>query len=253
MAQIETRMDDKYITIEHASIIQKKLFLRKIYEEFYQWFLHETTKIDATGLLLELGSGGTFIKEFLPLTVTSDLISIPGIDLTCSALALPFSSQSTKAIYMINVFHHVPDSRVILKEIQRILVPGGKVFMVEPANTLFSRIIYRHLHHEPFEPNSTEWGFKPGGRLSSANGALPWIVFKRDLSTFQRIFPNLKLLTYQDFLPLRYLLSGGLSHSQLVPLSSFNLLRKTEDILSPLSSFIGMFTKIVLLKSPTDR
>ncbi len=35
--------------------------------------------------------------------------------------------------------------------------------MIEPWVTPWSRIIYKYLHHEPFDPHETEWCFPPTG------------------------------------------------------------------------------------------
>ena len=43
------------------------------------------------------------------------------------------------------------DSYRFLVELERCLKPGGKIVMIEPANTRFSRLIFRRFHHEMFE------------------------------------------------------------------------------------------------------
>ena len=83
--------------------------------------------------------------------------------------------------------------------------------MVEPWVSRWSKLIYTHLHHEPFRTESPEWSFPSAGPLSGANGALPWIVFERDRPEFCRSFPQWHLQRIVPIMPLRYLLSGGVS------------------------------------------
>ncbi len=67
--------------------------------------------------------------------------------------------------------------------------------------------ILRYAHHEPSDPGAREWRFKTTGPLSGANGALTWIVFRRDRERFERQFPELGLERYEPHTPLRYRLS----------------------------------------------
>lgn len=48
---------------------------------------------------------------------------------------MPFQDKSVSAFMMIDVLHHIKDSRQFFKEMQRCLKPGGKIVMIEPANT----------------------------------------------------------------------------------------------------------------------
>ncbi len=43
----------------------------------------------------------------------------------------------------------------------------------------------------PFDPGATDWTFPASGPLSRANGALPWIIFRRDCRSFEDRFPRL--------------------------------------------------------------
>jgi hypothetical protein len=89
--------------------------------------------------------------------------------------------------------------------------------MVEPWLTGWSRLIYTRLHHEPFEPEATDWTVPATGPLSGANGALPWIVFERDRPRFERDFPMWRIETIRPIMPLRYLVSGGMSWRPVMP------------------------------------
>jgi SAM-dependent methyltransferase len=117
---------------------------------------------------------------------------------------------------MTNVLHHVPKPAAFLSEAYRCLVPGGSILMIERWVSWWSRIVYTHLHHEPFDPEQQEWSHSFGGPLSGANGALPWIIFERDRRRFEREF-SLRIDRAQPIMPFRYLLSGGVSKRQLVP------------------------------------
>ena len=176
-------LDAPETTLLHRKIIQSKPFLKKLYLDFYSFFLNEVPDLSQKKCV-ELGSGGGFLKEIYPTVTTSDILELEDVDLCFSGLEMPFESASIDAFFMIDVFHHVPDSEKFLQELSRCLKPGGKIVMIEPANTLWGRFIYQNFHHEPFEP-AAGWKLDGTGPLSCANGALPYIVFKRDRQRFE--------------------------------------------------------------------
>jgi hypothetical protein len=148
---------------------------------------------------------------------------------------------------MIDVLHHIADSRAFFTEALRCLKVGGKVIMIEPANTLWSRFIYKNFHHELFDPQG-RWGLEEAGPLSQGNGAIPWIIFCRDRVIFESEFPSLRIMSMRNHTPLRYLLSGGLTLRQLVPSFTYPLVKAVECLLSPLNNWLGMFQTIELKK-----
>ncbi len=158
---------------------------------------------------------------------------------------MPFEDDQLDAIVMVDTFHHIPNVEKFLAEAQRCLKNGRKIIMIEPAKTWWGSFIYKNFHHEDFDTKVKQWQFQSDGPLSSANGALPWIVFKRDFEIFSQKFTQLKLEKYKNHSPIIYLLSGGLSMPQLMPNFSFGFFKTLDKILSLISGF-GMFTSIVV-------
>ncbi|MBE9178296.1 class I SAM-dependent methyltransferase [Oculatella sp. LEGE 06141] len=238
-------LDDPNNVYIIRKIIQRKPFLHKTYRSFYKELLSKARTTPTDGEFIELGSGAGFLKTLAPRITTSDILPYEGVDKVFSALDIPFEDDSVSAFMMIDVMHHVKDSRQFLNEMQRCLKVGGKIVMIEPANTIFSKFIYTHFHHEPFETRAG-WGFEEGGPLSGANMAIPWIVFCRDRQIFFSEFPNLRLCSVRLHTPFRYLCSGGLSIRQLLPSWMYPLVQVVEKLLSPFNSYLGMFMTIEL-------
>ncbi|MBE9069809.1 class I SAM-dependent methyltransferase [Leptolyngbya cf. ectocarpi LEGE 11479] len=226
-------------------IIQRKPFLKKTYIRFYQDLLSRVQDAPSDGLLVELGSGPGFLKSMASDVVTSDVLPYEGIDRVFSALDMPFSDCSVSAFMMIDVLHHIKDSRQFFREMQRCLKPGGKVVMIEPANTPWSSFIYRNFHHEPFNIKGG-WGFEDGGPLSGANMAIPWIVFCRDHHVFAKEFPDFRICSVKYHTPITYLISGGVSMRQILPSYTYPMIQFIEWSLSPVIHLVGMFMTIEL-------
>lgn len=240
-------LDAPETTVCHGEMIRRKPILRAFYEDVYAHFLDQAQELP-DGVQLELGSGGGFLKDRLPDVVTSDVLPLPNVDLPLDALDMPFDDATVSAVYMLDVLHHLPDVGKFLDEAQRCLAPRGRIVMVEPANTVFGRFVYQNFHHEPFLPDAPDWTLPEGGPMSVANGALPWIVFVRDLEVFQARYPQLRIRALGYWAPFRYLASGGVSMHQLVPIALFPVVLFTEWLLSPLNAQLGMFMRITVEK-----
>jgi SAM-dependent methyltransferase len=233
-------------TLSHRDIILKKSFLRKLYCDWYAVFQGEIKSLPE-GKLIELGSGGGFLKEVEPSIVTSDILSLPHTNMTFSALNMPFLDGELSALFMLDTFHHIPDSFQFLVEANRVLKKGGKIIMIEPANSWWGGLIYKNLHHEPFDEKGG-WQIPATGPMSGANGALPWIVFERDADIFRNSFPDLKIEQITYHTPLRYLLSGGVSFNSIVPGFTFGFFKIIDRLLCGLSKELSMFMTIKIVK-----
>jgi SAM-dependent methyltransferase len=253
-------VDDPATTLLRVGIIKEKGLLRRIYTSWYSAIIKELPGKDAVpGEVLELGSGGGFFQEILPECRTSEVFSCPDVELVVDARKMPLPDGSLRAITMVDVFHHIPDVGAFLTEAVRTLAPGGVVAMIEPWSTAWSRLVYRSLHSEPFEPAAGTdrqdygtpgaWTFSSEGPLSGANGALPWIVFSRDRNVFAQYYPSLGISKIAVGYPFIYLASGGVSMRSLSPGWTYPFWRVLEKGLSPLKRQLGMFALIVLRRT----
>ncbi|MBI3312893.1 MAG: class I SAM-dependent methyltransferase [Candidatus Omnitrophica bacterium] len=238
--------DSAETTVLHRQIIQKKPFLRELYADFYRMIKNSVPDIESK-FCVDIGSGAGFIKEFIPHVVTSDVVDLPHVDRCFSAVNMPFEDRSVDVFFLIDVFHHLPDGLAALKELNRCLKPGGRIVMIEPANTFWGRIIYQNFHHEDFDLNGG-WQLKGKGRLSSANIALPWIFFVRDRKKIEQEIPALRLKKMTAHTPFLYLFSGGFTMRQLLPSWAYPIAKGFEFLISPLNPLLGMFYFIEIEK-----
>jgi SAM-dependent methyltransferase len=51
---------------------------------------------------------------------------------------MPFEDGTADAFVMLDVLHHVPTPAEFCQEASRCLRPGGRIVMIEPANTVFA-------------------------------------------------------------------------------------------------------------------
>ena len=239
-------LDDPRRTIHHKEIIKSKPFLHHLYVEWYSE-IKRLCEHAPEGRIIELGSGGGFLKEIFDQIETSDILELPDNDHTFNALSMPFEDSSVSAFVMVDVFHHVPDSKQFLAEMNRCLKPGGLIVMSEPCTTWWSKFIFKNFHHEPFNEKG-DWTIPGSGPMSDANGALPWIVLQRDKAKFNELFPQLNVVRRKLHSPMSYMLSGGVSMKQLVPSWSYGFIRFLEKSLCAIIPGFALFQFVKIKK-----
>ena len=242
-----TDLDDPAVTLLHGEIIQQKPLLRNIYVDFYKRLKNAVGDTESK-TVVELGSGGGFIKELIPGAITSDVIEVSTVDQIFSATEMPFEDSSIDAFVMMDVLHHIYDPSDFFKEALRCLTPGGKIVMIEPAATPWARFVYKNFHHESFDLKAG-WQLEEGGPLSHGNAAMSWVILSRDRKLFENRFPALNIRSICNHTPFKYLVSGGFTFRQLLPSFTWTLIAALEYILSPLNNLLGMFQTIVLEKT----
>ena len=232
-------------TLRRSQIIQGKPFLKQFYQDCYR-SISKVLPQKINGPVIELGSGAGFLKDYIPDLITSEILAIPMIDIQLDGRTLPFKFASVRAVVMLDVFHHIPQPAAFLAQAAHVLKPGGRLIMIEPWVTAWSRFVYRYLHHEPFDPEVKDWQFQKSGPLSGANSALPWIVFDRDRRKFEYGFPEWQVTKISLHTPFCYLLSGGLAFKSILPVACYPLCRRIEKWLKPFNHLLSMFATIVL-------
>lgn len=241
-------IDTPETTDLRRAIINSKPFLKKIYAEWYAVIQSHLSQSSVELPVLELGSGAGFLDDFVPKLITSEVFHLAGIQVVLDAQRLPFAEGSLKGVAMTNVLHHIPDASQFFSEAHRCIAPGGKIVLIEPWLTAWSRFVYRNLHHEPVDDKSKSWRIDGEGPLSRANSALPWILFCRDRSKFETVFPDLEIDLIEAYMPFRYLVSGGISLRNLMPAWSFPMWHWLETLLYLFRDHLGMFAIVTLTR-----
>ena len=223
-------------------IIRERPLMRSVYELWYRLLLEDECSVPGepdAGLLLELGSGGSTLKELCPRVVTSDVTE--GVaERTIDGRELPFEDGTLRAIFATHVFHHIPDVERFLAEVERTLVPGGVLALIDVPHTPFARFFFDRFHPEPYDDAMPGWRFEQADTMLDANQALSWIVFERDRERFAERFPTLAV-ERTDWLPwLSYVLSGGVTRRNLVPGFLAPIVRATDRLLSPLDRWMAL-------------
>jgi SAM-dependent methyltransferase len=245
MAHPQTRnlsIDCPETTRRRHEIIRSNGFLKRIYQSWYRVLAENIPFGD--GRVVEVGSGAGFLKAVCPTAVTSEVFYSGGVDIVFNAMSMPFQAGSLRSLILVDVLHHIPDPAAFFSEAACCVRPGGRCLMIEPWHTGWSRWVYTHLHHEPFNPYGG-WTIPDAGPLSGANGALPWILFERDRSTFIKRFPEWRISTISPMMPVVYLLSGGVSMRSVFPAWMYPLVRRLETALG-WEKQAAMFASIIL-------
>lgn len=161
--------------------------------------------------------------------------------------AFPTGGRDAEALFSWLLGQLIKDT-----EAARCVRPRGVLVLIEPWVTSWSRFVYSHYAHEPFEPEAVEWELSPTGPLAGANSALPWILWCRDRQRFEREFPIWEIRLVQPIMPVRYLLSGGIALRVSMPGWSFPFWARCESWLSRWNQNSAMFAKIVLQRRSSD-
>jgi SAM-dependent methyltransferase len=204
--------------LEHREVWRRKPSLRLIYADYYRRLLAACP----SGPLLDVGGGSGHVKEFVPQSVSVDILPFPGLDAVCDAHRLPFAGAQFAGVIMLDVLHHLGRPLEFLSEAARVLRPGGILAMIEPGMSPVAYPFYRWLHQEPadlgadpFAENSVAGARDP----FDSNQAIPTLLFDRadNVRMLARRVPQLELRSVDWLSLLAYPLSGGFQRWCLVP------------------------------------
>lgn len=236
-----TLMDDRSGVAQHDAEIQETLArwqrkpaLRRAYSAVYGEIVSRLQGLPP-GLVVECGSGIGSLKQVLPGCVTTDVVPSPWLDQTEDVYALSFADASVAALVLFDVLHHLEHPGTALREIARVLAPGGRLVVFEPAMGLLGRAVLGLFHHEPLGlSRPIEWeapaGWDPSRARYYAAQGNAWRIFRGD--AFRERLAPLRVREVSCSSALPWLLSGGYRGPPLSPGFLFPLLARLDRLLS---------------------
>ena len=126
----------------------RKPMLQAVYHDFYR-LIAARLNSGLPGPVVELGSGMGRIKEVISQCVTTDIFPNPWLDRQENCYDLNFSEGSVSNLVLFDVWHHLRYPGTALQEFHRVLAPGGRLILFEPAASWLGRFVYHFFHHEP--------------------------------------------------------------------------------------------------------
>jgi SAM-dependent methyltransferase len=229
---------DRAATLRNRARLGANKNLLFWYRELYRDQFRDFSKPEALSIL-EIGSGTSPLKQFLSNVVTSDVLDLNYLDLVFDCHEIDrldaIKDNSLDVITLTNVLHHLKSPIAFLNCAASKLKSGGKVIATEPFFSVLSTVLFKYLHHEPvdFGISEPELG-EMQGPLTSANIALPWLIFFRRREWLQRLNENFSVATLstRPFSALSYMTTGGISHRLPVPHFLYRTLFSTDLAIS---------------------
>lgn len=248
-------VDGAQYALTQAQILERKPLAREVFHEVAATCRRYDERLfSGSGPRVELGAGAGSLRTVLPASWTSDAKLLPNLDLVLDAHRLGLADESVGAVYGVHLFHHLHAPELFLRELDRVLRPGGGCVLVEPYHGPLAAFFYaRAFENETFDPEQRDWRTDPAARglMSGANQALSYIAFVRDRDRFELEHPSLELVLRRRLgCFVRYLAGGGLTFRQLLPHWSAPLLRMLEILLAPAGHLVALHHVVVLRKRP---
>ena len=220
---VNDKAQDRARTLRNRKRLAQNRNLLFWYRELYQDQFRDFPAPETLSIL-EVGSGTSPLKQLHSNIVTSDILDLEHLDLVFDCHEIDkldtLKDNSLDVITLTNVLHHLKSPIAFLNCAACKLKPGGKVIATEPFFSILSTPIYKCLHHEAVDFDAREPELSEvRGPLSSANQALPWLIFCRRRDWLQRLDENYEIasLSVRPFSALSYMITGGISRKLPVP------------------------------------
>ena len=230
----------------------RKPVLRRAYAELYR-AICENIEPSVPGNKVELGSGMGNIRKHLQECITTDLFPNPWLDRVENAYQLSFSGSSVGHLILFDVWHHLEHPANALAEFQRVLVPRGRVIILEPAMSVVGRLVYGICHHEPLGFNTTlsdqltDLNVADSTRYFAAQSSSHRIFVRRELPG---LLDGWEIRTIRRITSFAYLGSGGFRGPQLYPKSLYPLMKLADGILGLAPSVFAARLLVCISKKP---
>ena len=238
--------------LDHALVWDRKPVLRAIYGDFYDRLASECRP----GVTIEIGAGIGNLKQRLTNVIATDIQPAPWLDCAADAHRLPFAGNSAANIVMVDVLHHLQFPVAFFREANRVLRPGGRVLMVEPAITWFSTLFYRVLHPEPVRTSAEvllDGKLDPSRNPYDFNQAITTLLATRDRDRFHSLFPDLRIVRVDWFSLAAYPLSGGFRPWRLIGEVVASHMLRIERAIEPAVGWLAAFRMMIVIEKTRER
>jgi SAM-dependent methyltransferase len=210
------RLDQRQIN--HREVWERKETIRLLYRDFHSRLLESCPE----GPVLDIGGGTAHVKDSRPDIISTDILRFPGIDVVADAHRLPFPGRCFSGVVMLDVLHHLERPVEFLSEASRVLKPGGRLAMIEPAMTPIARRFYENFHEEPVDMSADPFApvaIDPDRDPFDANQAIPSLLFTSAAarSRLEAEVPSLRVTRVEWLSLFVYPLSGGFQNWSLMP------------------------------------
>ena len=204
--------------IAHRGVWEQKETIRLLYRDFHRRLLDSCP----AGRVLDIGGGTAHIKDVRSDIVSTDILLFPGIDVVADAHRLPFPDESFMGVVMLDVLHHLERPIEFLEEASRVLKPGGRLAMIEPAMTTLARRFYDYFHAEPVDMDADPFAdvaINPDRDPFDANQAIPTLLFATSAACrrVEEVIPSLRVRSVKWLSLFAYPMSGGFQSWSLMP------------------------------------
>lgn len=231
---------------------QKRPGLQEVYRGFHRLI---ASRLDRTvpGMVVELGSGMGSIKDVIPDCVTTDLFANPWLDRQENAFRLSFPDGSLSNLILFDVWHHLRYPGTALREFGRVLAPGGRLIIFDPAMSLTGRLVYGLFHHEPVAMGlPITWdapeGFRPeNADYFAAQGSATRVFWRREDPGRLEAWLPVEVMPIPSF---EYFATGGFSGPQLCGRTLSKVWRFLDRVLARWPNLFAGRLLVVLKRRP---
>lgn len=236
--------------LKNRAVWNSKPALRLVFQDYYRLIAAACRQ----GPTLEVGGGSGNLKEYLPQSVSTDILATPWLDAVADAQAIPFRDAAFANLVVCDALHHFIQPQRFFDEALRILKPGGRLVLLEPAATPVSRLVGRLAHSEEGIDMSAD-PLPAGADLPArrdpfeANVAIPTLLFfGRDHERFQKLYPQFRIIQRRWLALFAYPLTGGFHDISFLPALAVRPLLAIERLLLPLLGPLMAFRMFVVLE-----